>query len=321
VNGDHPKIEIFAPFGAAYEWMKIVLFKPFDLGKWLVIAFAAFLSGAWGNSFSFNPRAWRGGTWNFRSVTHENFSTANGSMPPWVIPLLIGIGVVVLVLIFLFIWVASRGRFIFVDCVVKNRAAIAAPWREFRREGNSYFLFTLVLTFAVMLFVLALVLAIVVPLGLLAGHRHSNGIGAIGVFAIIFFGLLWLGLAVFLSVVTNFMVPVMYTRRCGAGEAFRDVSKLVLHRPGPFVLFVLFGFVLVLALLICSTLLACVTCCFGALPYVSTVLLLPAIVWLLAFKLLFFRQFGPQYDVWAGLAIPESPGPTDTMPPVQPPSM
>jgi hypothetical protein len=34
-------------------------------------------------------------------------------------------------------WVASRGRFIFTDCLVKQRGAIVEPWREFRREGNS----------------------------------------------------------------------------------------------------------------------------------------------------------------------------------------
>ncbi len=318
MNGDRPKIEIFAPFGAAYEWMKIVLFKPFDIGKWLVIAFAAFLSGAWGNNFSFNYRGWRGNTWNFQSATHHNFSTTSESAPAWLIPLMIAIFVVAFVLILLFMWVSSRGRFIFVDCVVKNRAAIGAPWREFRREGNSFFLFNLVILFSAMVVIALLLLVIALPLGLFAGDRHSNGIGAIAVFAIIFVGLLWLGFAVFFAVVTNFMIAVMYARRCRAGEAFRDVSKLVLNRPGPFILFILFCFVLALALIICGTLLACMTCCIGGLPYVSTVLLLPAIVWLLAFKLLFFRQFGPQYDVWAGAAIPESPGPAEPLPPVQP---
>ena len=41
------------------------------------------------------------------------------------------------------------------------------------------------------------------------------------------------------------------------------------------------------------------TCCIAGLPYVSSVVFLPALVWLLAFKLLFLRQFGPEYDVWA----------------------
>ena len=319
MNGDRPKIEIFAPFGAAYEWMKIVLFTPFDFGKWLTIAFAAFLSGAWGNGINFNYRGWRGDTWNFRSVTHNNFSTTNGSAPDWLIPLIIVIGLVIFILALLFMWISSRGRFIFVDCVVRNRAAIVAPWREFRREGNSFFLFNLLLFLSAMVMIAVLVLVIALPLGLLSGDRHSNGIGAIAVFALIFAGLMAMGVAVFLSVVTNFMIPVMYARRCRAGEAFRDVSKLVLNRPGPFILFVLFGFVLIIALAICGTLLACMTCCIGGLPYVSTVLLLPAIVWLAAFKLLFFRQFGPQYDAWAGVAIPESQGPAEPMPPAQPP--
>ena len=316
MNGERPKIEIFAPFGAAYEWMKIVLFQPFDFGKWLTIAFAAFLSGAWGNNFSFN---WRGNNWNFRSVTHNNFSTTDGSAPPWLIPLIIAIAVAVFVLILLFAWVSSRGRFIFLDCVVKNRGAIVVPWREYRREGNSYFLFTLAVMFITIFIVAALALAILVPLGFFAGNRHPNGIGAVFVIAMILVGLLWICFAVFFGVVTAFMIPVMYIRRCRAMEAFRDVTRLVFDRPGPFILFVLFGFVLVMAMLICGMLLACVTCCIGALPYVSTVLLLPAIVWMAAFKLLFFRQFGPQYDVWAGVAVPVSPSPAESMPPVQPP--
>src|SRR5438309_4849104 len=100
--------------------MKIVLFQPFDFGKWLTIAFAAFLSGAWGNNFSFN---WRGNNWDFRSA-HNNFSTTPESAPAWLIPLIIAIAVAVFVLIVLFMWLSSRGRFIFLVCVVQNRGAI-----------------------------------------------------------------------------------------------------------------------------------------------------------------------------------------------------
>ena len=59
-----------------------------------------------------------------------------------------------------------------------------------------------------------------------------------------------------------------------------------------------------MALAVIGTMVACVTCCIGGLPYISTVLLLPAIVWLATFKLLFIRQFGDQYDVWANAAVP-----------------
>jgi hypothetical protein len=196
-------------------------------------------------------------------------------------------------------WIASRGRFIFTDCVVRNRAAIVEPWREYRREGNSFFFFLLGVIFLALVITAMLILLIALPLGLFAGGKGTASLGATAVFALVFIGLVWLAFWIFLSVVGQFMVPVMYRRRCPAWEAFQDLSKLVLARPGPFVLFVLFGIVLVMALLVGGTMVTCLTCCIAGLPYINSVVLLPAFVWLLAFKLLFLRQFGPQYDVWA----------------------
>jgi hypothetical protein len=104
----------------------------------------------------------------------------------------------------------------------------------------------------------------------------------------------------------------MYRRRCSAREAFVDVAKLIAANPGPFLLFVLFMIALGLGVAIVGTILACATCCIGALPYISTVLLLPAIVWLAAYRLLFIRQFGDQYDVWAAATPPTSLPPAAT---------
>src|SRR5688500_1143319 len=137
MNGDQHKIEIFDPFGAAYELMKGILFRPFDLGKWCVIGFAAFFSGSWGGGFHINFPG--GGDWKFRSTSQHNLP-ASESFPDWGIPVFVAIAVVILILILVFMWIGARGRFIFMDCVVKNRAAIVAPWQEFRREGNSFFL-------------------------------------------------------------------------------------------------------------------------------------------------------------------------------------
>jgi hypothetical protein len=311
MNGEQPRIEIFEPFGAAFEVMKRILFQPFDFAKWLVIGFAAFLSGSWGSNFRFHiPTK---GDWNFRSTSFHNTATSE-SMPSWLLPLLIAVAVLVFILIFVVMWVVSRGRFIFTDCVVQNRAAIAAPWKEYRREGNSFFLFSLAVTFLTLLLVGILVLLIAVPLGLFAGGK-GTGFGATAVFALVFVGLVWLAFAIYVGVVSQFMVPVMYRRRCLAREAFFDVSRLVLARLGPFVLFVLFGIVLVLALVVIGTIVSCMTCCIAALPYVSSVVLLPAFVWLLAFKLLFLRQFGPEYDVWATADSPPPAPPSVALPP------
>lgn len=314
MNADKPKIEIFEPFGDAYEMMRRILFQPFDFAKWCVLGFAAFLSGSWGPGLNFNYSSHK--DWSFRSTNYGN-SPVSDSMP-WLIPLLIGLGVLILVLVLVFMWIGARGRFIFTDCVVRNRAAIVVPWREYRREGNSFFLFSLVVAVLAIILIVGLALIIVVPLGLFSDAKGPHEWTPLIVGALLFLGLLWVGAAIFFALVTQFMVPVMYRRRCLARAAFVDVSRLMLSRPGPFVLYVLFGIVLFMAFLIIATILTCMTCCIAGLPYVSSVVFLPALVWLLAFKLQFLRQFGSEYDVWATVesslpAPPELPG--EALPP------
>ena len=314
MNGEQSKIEIFEPFGAAYELMKRILFQPFDFAKWCVIGFAAFLSGSWGSGFQFRFPA--KGTWNFRSISYDNLSTSD-SFPFRLLPFIIAISILILIVVVVFMWIRARGRLIFTDCVVKNRAAIVAPWNEYRREGNSFLFFSIAVMFVGLLILVAFVLLIVGSKGLFSHSKLTTELHTGAVFVFVVVGLIWLAFSVFFAVVTQFMIPVMYRRRCLALEAFFDVSRLILARPGPIILYVLFGIVVVLAFLITSTIISCLTCCIAALPYISSVVFLPAFVWLLAFKLLFLRQFGPEYDVWATADFP--PPATPTEPPSVPP--
>jgi hypothetical protein len=312
MNGNAPKIEIFAPFGVAYEWMKTMLFRPFDAAKWFVIAFAAFLGGNFGPSFRFN---YGNGDWKYRATTNGNMP-GDWNFTPWIIGLAIAVVLIALVFGVVWMWISSRGRFIFTDCVVKNRAAIAEPWREFRREGNSYFLFSLLV--GLCFFILLAIVGVGAWFLFFGKEGGSKSVAIIIALAVMVLILIVVSLA--FALVSNFMVPVMYRHRCSAREAFRDVTKLIFANPGPFVLYVLFLIVLTIALAIIATMVACMTCCIGALPYISTVLLLPAIVWLAAFKLLFLRQFGDHYDVWATVALPEPAAtpPVENLPPAPP---
>jgi len=110
---------------------------------------------------------------------------------------------------------------------------------------------------------------------------------------------------------------VMYRQRCRASAAFVEVARLVMNHLGVFVLLILFSFVLFLAFVQISVALTCATCCGGALPYISSVLLLPVLVCLAAFKLFFLRQFGNDYDVWNGMPPSLEPEPPP-LPPVPP---
>ena len=170
MNGDTPKIEIFKPFGEALELTKKILFQPFDLAKWFVIGFAAFLASlSGGMGFNFNgfnrKQDWN---WKFTSFRHGVMETT-AHWPVWVIPL-IAVGVLfVLAFVVLCMWLGARGRFMFVDCIVRNRAAIVEPWREFRTEGNSFFLLSLLA--ALLLLVVAAVMAVPIFLPLVL---HSS---------------------------------------------------------------------------------------------------------------------------------------------------
>ncbi len=305
---DARRIEVFEPFSRAHDLTKLILFQPFDLGKWMVIGFAAFLANfAGGGGTGFNPtRFWRGDwKWKMHSTTSDVYQSARG-MPGWVLPLVIFGFLFVVGLVLVLLWLGARGRFIFADCVVRNRAAIQEPWREFRREGNSLFVFSLLVAL-IMIVVLGLAaLPLLIPLAI----NRDLPDGATLVFGVSFLALVAVLVSVGYHLVASFLVPVMYRRRCGAAEGFRAGLAAVSAHPWPTVLYLLFSLVLRIAFLMIGCVLTCVTCCITAIPYIGTVILLPAHVFFMAYLLLFVRQFGPDYDPWANLVAVETGAPT-----------
>src|SRR5437016_5144939 len=81
VNGAAYKILIFKPFEEAFAVTKKILFQPFDLKKWFVIGFAAWLSkvgfGAGGN-YRYNSSDWRDVPWL------QNISDTLHGIPFWI---------------------------------------------------------------------------------------------------------------------------------------------------------------------------------------------------------------------------------------------
>lgn len=301
MNGARSKIEIFKPFGEAFELTNKILFQPFDLKKWCVIGFAAFLAGHFAGVGLNFPSPF--GNLQPHRTTQEAIPPHVEPWKPWLVTALVFFALFVAAFIIVVAWLKARGNFIFTDCIVRNHAAIAQPWQDYRKEGNSYFLFLLGLMFVVLLLA-GLILASAIALGWLKRPIGETA-STISIGLLVFVFTLWVLIVVLVSIATYFMVPVMYRKRCRAAEAFRDVTSLIAHHPGSFVLFCLFEIVLVLAVLMIGTIVTCATCCLAALPYVGTVILLPLFVCLRAFGLVFLRQFGPDYDVWASFMPPE----------------
>jgi hypothetical protein len=312
MNGPARKIEILAPFNQAIELTRLILFRPFDITKWLVIGFAAFLSG-WLNSGggSINPWSFRG--WN-TSNAQPTFQWRSFNIDHAGLFFLLLIAVLVVVFftfLLLWLWITARGRFIFIDCIVRNRAAIAEPWREFRSEGNRFFLFLIVLIVA-SIAIVALLAGLVFGFVMLwRNYNISNTPALLVLVPVAVFA--WVAFAVVVNLIIYFMPPVMYTRRCSPGEAARSILRLVLDEPAPFIFFILFMIALWIGWIMAGCLVTCLTCCLAALPYIGTVIVLPIPVFFRSFSLLFLRQFGPDWDVWGKTPVPE----TTTPPPVQ----
>jgi hypothetical protein len=311
VNGSAAKIEIFKPLDEAFELMKKILFRPFDLKKWFVIGFAAWLSnlGSGNYNFRFNRGDWKDVPW-----LQDLHDTIN-QIPHWILwcGLAAFIGLVFAFMI-LFAWLRARGRFIFVDCIVKNRGAIGEPWREFREQGNSYFLLALLV--GCMTIVIASVASLPFTLPIIRGvtvlHLHDVYL----ICMVVLWAVVLLLLFLAWTLVSHFMVAVMYRQRCRAGQAFRTAISLIWNYPGEITFYCLFWVVLGIASAIAACAVILATCCIALIPYLGTVILLPLVVCLRAFGLRFIRQFGPDYDVWA--AMPEAPAAPPLLPPPLP---
>ena len=323
MNGPDGKIQILAPFNVALEWTKQVLFRPFDLEKWLVIGFAAFLShfAGGGTGFNFNPASLRNrGNWNwdFRTTSHQFYSTTD-HVSLWLVLFITATAFIfIMALVLVLLWIGCRGRFMFVDCVARNRGAIREPWHEFRSVGNSLFWFTLAVA---LLFLLIAVVAGSPVLLWLVMHRGDVHFGPIAVLCVGFWIAVVFVCALAWGLISQFMIVAMYRRRCRAIEAFRSSVSLIMTDPVPFILYLLFLIVLGIFVAIISCVATCLTCCIAALPYIGTVILLPLYVFLAAYPLFFARQFGPDWDAWANLTAPAvtaSPG-AGGVPPVQSP--
>ena len=135
-------IAYFEPLSRAWERMKNILWRPFDLATWLVLGFSAWLAsladGAGGGGWKWIvDEEDFPGCYNLRSAD-DGFREV-GEALIW-LPLIFVIVMAVAAILLLILWVSSRAKFIYLDNVVHNRAQIIDPWHRFRDIGNSLFL-------------------------------------------------------------------------------------------------------------------------------------------------------------------------------------
>jgi hypothetical protein len=97
--------------------------------------------------------------------------------------------------------------------------------------------------------------------------------------------------------------PIMYLHAANCTQAWHMLLDLLSWNQGRFVLYVLFQIFLRVAMATLIVGAACVTCgcacCFFAIPYVGTVVLLPIFAFERSYSAYYLAQYGPQFNVFA----------------------
>ncbi len=324
-------------FDSAWERMMIILFRPFDPAKWMVIGLSAFLAGLLsggnggnsipnpngirdimnGNRSSFSYASTSTGNPDFKQIETQLTNSFSHASIALIVIISVIVFVVILALSVLIYWLGARGQFLLLDNLARNRGAITWPWQRYATEANRLFVFYLVLGLGSLLVMLPILgLGIYLTYLLYKHHRYPVGweIGAWGFLILVYLAFaIVIGLGTFLF--KELGVPLMFRNGLGIRAALLETVHLVKTHLGSIVVFVVLRIALVIALMILSGIACCVTCCIARLPYLGTVILLPAIVYIRCFTLDCLAQFGPQYDVWTVDVNPAPAVPPSIIPP------
>jgi len=273
---------------AAFEHTERILFQPFDLGKWFGMGFCAFLANLSGGMNA-----------NFRG-SGKDFEPAFPDAMPWIqahLPWVIALGsillVILLTLVVLCLWLSSRGSFMLLDGIVQNRGAVKEPWHRFRDLGNDLFRFQL------QVMIVVLVGAMIIgAFGAIGFHHHALPTLALILLLAIPACLAVLGLVLFMLILHDFAVPLMYRLELSTREALHIFREEFLSQHlGTFVVFYLLKLVIGIAGIALFIAIGCLTCCIGFLPYLSSVLSLPLTVFFRCYALDLLAQLDPRLNL------------------------
>ena len=290
------KISVIDPISQSIDWVKHVLFENFNIGKWFAIGFCAFLAllGEGG-----------GGGGGFNNIS--NLSRHKEALPQiksfiieYIFIISISIGIFILVIIALAIliqWLSCRGKFMFLDNVVRNRAEIKELWRKFKPLANSLLIFKIALMLiSFVLFIVIIFIGFLIAWSDISARSFGQN-AIIAIVFVAFFLLIMMVAFTIINVLTkDFWVPIMYRRNAKIFEAIEIFkSEIATNHIFDIIKFFLMKILLGVAIVTISTICCCCTCCIAAMPYIGTVILLPLIMFSRCYSLFFLEQFG---DDW-----------------------
>jgi hypothetical protein len=308
-----PAVTVIGPLDPAWNGMKRILFKPFDMGNWFALGFSAWLAtlGETGGSFNIPGSLGEGeGADAASQAVAENLGLV------LVVASIAFIFVVAIAMVL--VWASCRGKFMYIDNLVHDRALVAQPWREHKMHGNSLFLWTLGLGFVALILVGLVTTPIILGFAARSGSEahvgQMTGLVALAIVAVLFV-MLAVGIVNFIA--QHCIVPVMKKRNLPVLAAWSVAKPHLAAACGPVVLYLLMRIAIAMAVGTAVMMFGFLTCCCGflllAIPYINAVILLPVWTFLQLYNLEFVRQLGPDFDL-----LPTEPPPAPLVPPPHP---
>lgn len=313
------RIEYVEPLSRAFGRMKTALFKPFNLNKWFAVGFTAFLAGLMDGpgKGSGDGDGHRGG------VDFGDILEFPENAWEWLLDHPIGffaIAFAALFIIFLTVlltWLSSRGKFMFLDNVVHDRALVKKPWREFETQAHSLFIWRLL--FGLVCF--AVIIAFLVMVFIVSAKIYYAQ-EVVPIAFLLMMGLLFLVLIIAISYIScyldSFVTPIMYKERITATRAWGRFMEIFNRHPFHFIGYGVFTFFLVVFGVIGFIIAGALACCIGLLlvilPYIGTVTTLPLWYTMRAFSLEYLAQFGDEFQLFP------PPAPVETSEPAESPA-
>ena len=316
VAGARPdRLSCVDPVSRAWQRMVTLLFRPFARATWFGLGFTAWLAtlgqggGSGGGSGSYRAGGGGTGDWSaLRDVSDGDLDSVVEQVQAFLREhgtlIALGVtGVVILLLVvgLVVLWLRSRGKFMFLDNLVNERALVSHPWEVFREHGNSLFKWTFV--YSLLCSLVALALFALAIYGVAVPCFQARAFVPATIPVIILCGLAWLVFGLVAALIgrflEDFVIPVMYRQDLTATEAWGQVMKLIRANFWRFVLYGLFYWLLStgagLAVMAVVLITCCTAACLLALPYLGAVVMLPVTVFFRYYSVEYLSQFGPDF--------------------------
>ncbi len=315
--------------GPAWETMKRLLFRPFNLGTWFSFGLMFGLQscaeggsntlrmpdlGNFGSSGSGSGSSSGGLTSDAISnvlpgdLLSRAGSPAIGSAELIVLALVLVVVAVPLVL--LFYWLGSRGQMMAIRAVASGDSDVGAAWRSTDASGTRMLKFHLALTgiaLAVFLPLLGIGAAILIPV--MREHESASGLLPLLVPLVLVALLAIIPLAMVKSLGRNFVAPIMLKYEIGAREAWKRFWAIGKDHIGSILLFWLIGFGFAIVAGFATIASGLLTCCLGFLPILHQTVMAPYYVFERAWTLEILASMSPDFDMRAVPPDPYGAGP------------